>query len=83
MKKINKSNKLKNVKYAIRGKILEEANKLEKQGKEIIKLNIGNPATFNLKAPYELIECMKDNLEKSEGYSDSRSRRSRKLINFR
>lgn len=72
MKRIKKSNKLKNVKYEIRGKVLEEANKLEKEGKEILKLNIGNPASFGLKAPYELIDCMKDNLENSEGYSDSK-----------
>ncbi len=72
MKKIKKSNKLKNVKYEIRGKVLEEANKLEKEGKEILKLNIGNPAAFGLKAPYKLIDCMKDNLEDSEGYSDSK-----------
>lgn len=72
MRTIKKSNKLKNVKYEIRGKVLEEANKLEKEEKKILKLNIGNPATFGLKAPYELIDCMKDNLENSEGYSDSK-----------
>ena len=81
MKRIKKSNKLKNVKYEIRGKVLEEANKLEKEGKEILKLNIGNPASFGLKAPYELIDCMKDNLENSEGYSDSKGlEKARKAI---
>ena len=34
MRTIKKSNKLKNVKYEIRGKVLEEANKLEKEEKK-------------------------------------------------
>ena len=81
MRTIEKSKKLKNVKYEIRGKTLEEANKLEKEGTEILKLNIGNPAVFGLKAPYELINCMKDNLEDSEGYSESKGlEKARKSI---
>lgn len=72
MKKISKSKKLENVKYAIRGKVLDESNMLEKQGINILKLNIGNPSSFNFKAPEYLIDHMKNNLEYSEGYSDSK-----------
>lgn len=72
MKKISKSKKLENVKYAIRGKVLDESNKLEEQGINILKLNIGNPSSFNFKAPEYLIDHMKNNLEYSEGYSDSK-----------
>ena len=46
-----KSQKLNNVKYAIRGPIIDEAKKLERYGFELIKLNIGNPTPFGLYAP--------------------------------
>ena len=39
---------------------------------EILKLNIGNPAPFGFKAPQELVDMMRGNLENAEGYSDSR-----------
>ena len=42
MKKIEKSKSLENVNYAIRGRILDAANKLEEKGFNILKLNIGN-----------------------------------------
>lgn len=48
MRKFNKSDKLNNVRYEIRGRVLEEAEKLEMEGTHIIKLNIGNPAPLRL-----------------------------------
>ena len=72
MKNFKKSQKLKNVKYAIRGRLMEEANKLEQNGNSILKLNIGNPAVFNFSAPNSILESMKNNLEHSQGYSDSK-----------
>ncbi|MDI1242227.1 MAG: aminotransferase, partial [bacterium] len=39
---INKSSKLRGVMYDIRGPVLEMAQRLEAEGREIIKLNIGN-----------------------------------------
>lgn len=70
MKKINKSEKLMNVKYAIRGPVMDEAKKLEEKGINILKLNIANSATFNFSAPSELLDYMKNNLGQSQGYSD-------------
>ena len=72
MKKIKKSIRLNNVNYAIRGKILDEVNILEEKGISIFKLNIGNPATFNLSASKKIINCMKKNINNSQGYSDSK-----------
>ncbi len=69
---IKKSRKLENVNYAIRGTLMEEANKLEESGQKILKLNIGNPAVFNFSAPKYILEGMKDNIEHSQGYSDSK-----------
>ncbi len=72
MIKFEKSKKLENVKYAIRGTLMDEANKLEERGEKILKLNIGNPAVFNFSAPSSVLESMKNNLEHSQGYSDSK-----------
>ena len=69
---IKKSRKLEKVNYAIRGTLMEEANKLEASGQKILKLNIGNPAVFNFSAPKYILEGMKDNIEHSQGYSDSK-----------
>ena len=72
MNSIEKSNKLDNVCYDIRGPVMDEANRMSVEGKEILKLNIGNPAPFGFRAPDAIIEEMKVNLVESEGYSDSK-----------
>ncbi|HQD54596.1 MAG TPA: pyridoxal phosphate-dependent aminotransferase [Peptococcaceae bacterium] len=71
MSYFEKSNKLNNVRYAIRGPIFDEAKKLEKYGYELIKLNIGNPAPFGLYAPPEIIRDVIHNLRVAQGYSES------------
>src|SRR5947209_15200745 len=48
---ISKSKKLADVCYDIRGPVLEKARKMEEEGHKIIKLNIGNLATFNFDPP--------------------------------
>ena len=71
MSKIKKSNKLQNVCYDIRGPLLQTANKMEAEGKRILKLNIGNPAPFGLEAPHEILRDVAMNLSEATGYSDS------------
>jgi len=48
MKPLQKSSKLANVAYDIRGPVLEKARQMEDEGHKIIKLNIGNVAAFGL-----------------------------------
>lgn len=72
MTNINKSHKLDNVCYDIRGPVLEEAKRLEEEGHRITKLNIGNPASFDLQAPDEIIQDVIANLANCQGYSDSK-----------
>ncbi|KNE76373.1 Aspartate aminotransferase [Candidatus Burkholderia crenata] len=72
MKPILKSNKLQSVCYDIRGPVLEHAKRLENEGHRIIKLNIGNLASFGFDAPDEIIQDMIRNLPTSSGYSDSK-----------
>lgn len=72
MKKIEKSNKLENVCYDIRGPVLTEALRLERLGHKVLKLNIGNPAAFGFDAPDEMREDLIANLLNAQGYSESK-----------
>ncbi len=72
MKTIQKSAKLANVLYDVRGPIVEAARQMEDEGQKIIKLNIGNLAPFGFDAPEEIQQDMIRNLPNSAGYSDSK-----------
>lgn len=72
MRTFQKANKLEHVLYDVRGPVVDEANRMEEQGMNILKLNIGNPAPFGFRAPEEVIQDMRDNIVNSQGYSDSR-----------
>lgn len=72
MKTIQKSAKLNNVCYDIRGPVLEKAKQMEEEGHKIIKLNIGNLAVFGFDAPEEIQQDMIRNLPNSAAYSDSK-----------
>lgn len=72
MKTIQKSAKLANVCYDIRGPIMDRARQMEEDGHKIIKLNIGNLAVFGFDAPEEIQQDMIRNLPNSAGYSDSK-----------
>ena len=67
-----KSNKLDNVLYDIRGPVVDEAARMEEQGLNVLKLNIGNPATFGFRAPDEVVTDIRSAIVDCEGYSDSR-----------
>ena len=51
---------------------MEEANRMEADGINVLKLNIGNPAPFGFTAPDEIIVDMIYNLRSTEGYSESK-----------
>ncbi len=72
MREFEKSHKLDNVCYDIRGPVMDEADRMIANGVEILKLNIGNPAPFHFTAPDEIIQDMIYNLREAEGYSDSK-----------
>lgn len=69
---IKKSLKLENVCYDIRGPVLDEATRLEEEGYNIYKLNIGNTAPFGFNAPDEIIHDVMYNLKNAQGYCDSK-----------
>jgi len=72
MRTFEKSSKLDNVLYDVRGPVVEEAARMEAGGLNILKLNIGNPAPFGFNAPEEVILDMRQSLWKCQGYSDSK-----------
>ena len=71
MKAVKKSRKLDNVCYDIRGPVVEAADRMQREGIDIIMLNTGNTAPFNLMAPDEIVYDMKYNIKDAEGYSNS------------
>lgn len=58
--------------YDIRGPVMDQANLMERNGENIIKLNIGNPAPFDIFAPDEIVHDVAMNLRSAEGYCDSK-----------
>ena len=72
MREFKKSTKLDNVLYDVRGPVVEEANRMEKNGVHVLKLNIGNPAPFGFRTPDEVVYDMQRQLTECEGYSDAK-----------
>jgi alanine-synthesizing transaminase len=74
LKPLSKSSKLANVGYDIRGPVLDKARQMEEDGQRIIKLNIGNVASFGLMPPEEIVQDMIHNLSSqvAAGYTDSK-----------
>ena len=72
LRPVQKSSKLDNVCYDIRGPVMARARQMEEEGQRIIKLNIGNPAPFGFAAPEEIVQDVILNLPEACGYSDSK-----------
>jgi alanine-synthesizing transaminase len=60
---------LESVRYEIRGELAARAAELERQGYEIVSLNIGNPGLFGYRTPETMRLAMIENLGQSEAYS--------------
>lgn len=56
------------VRYEIRGELAARAVELERQGYEVISLNIGNPGLFGYRTPETMRLAMIENLGQSEAY---------------
>jgi alanine-synthesizing transaminase len=72
MRSFAKSSKLDHVCYDIRGPVLDEARLMEQAGEQILKLNIGNPASFDFAAPANILQEITANLDHAHGYTDSK-----------
>src|SRR6185503_8436052 len=67
-KEVRRANHLESVRYEIRGPLARRALELERQGYEIIKLNIGNPAQFGFRMPETMRRAIVENLNNADGY---------------
>lgn len=66
-----KSDRLRDVRYDIRGPVLAAAQRLEAEGVRVTKLNIGDPAPFGFEAPAEIVRGVIANLGQGQGYGES------------
>ncbi len=66
--RIETSHQLEDVRYEIRGDLSRRAHELERQGFEIVHLNIGNPGRFGFRTPETMRLAMIENLGRSEAY---------------
>lgn len=68
-KPLNTRSRLSQVRYEIRGELARRARELESQGRELIKLNIGNPGAFGFRAPPHLSDAIVRGLADSDAYA--------------
>jgi alanine-synthesizing transaminase len=69
---VPQANRLRDVRYDIRGPVLRRARQLEADGHQILKLNLGNPAPFGLDAPESVLRDVVHSIRDAQGYSDAR-----------
>jgi len=63
------SEHLHDVRYEIRGALARRAEQLEREGHEIVKLNIGNPGAFGFRMPGSMRVAIVENLHQADPYS--------------
>ena len=72
MKKIEKSDKMQQVRSDIRGRAYEKSLEMIKEGIHITKLNTGNPATFGFGMPDSVRKALTEHMDEAVAYCDSR-----------
>ena len=70
MREILRSDKLANVHSDIRGPVFVEAMRMRKEGIDVLRLNTGNPATFDFGMPDSVRHALLDNADKAVAYCD-------------
>ena len=70
MKEILKSDKLEFVHSDIRGPVFFEANRMRKEGIDVLRLNTGNPGIFNFGMPDSVKNALLNNADKAVAYCD-------------
>lgn len=60
---------LREVRYDIRGELSRRARELEGQGRQLIRLNIGNPGAFGFRAPAHLQQAVSAHVGESDPYT--------------
>src|ERR1044071_5571493 len=65
---VHASARLAEVRYEIRGDLAQRAAELDAAGRDIAKLNIGNPSLFGFNVPEHVRAAIEANLARSEAY---------------
>lgn len=65
---VHTSSRLAEVRYEIRGTLSHRARDLEAEGRQIVRLNIGNPGAFGFEVPAHIREAVTRSLPRSEAY---------------
>lgn len=65
---VRPSRRLDQVTYDIRGPLSRRARELEAEGRDILRLNIGNPGAFGFRAPDALREAVERGIADSDAY---------------
>jgi alanine-synthesizing transaminase len=73
MSRMNKPNiqtasRVAEVRYEIRGRLARRAHELERDGHDVLHLNVGNPGAFGLHAPETMRQAVVRNLQASDPY---------------
>ena len=72
VRELTQASKLQGVVYEIRGPANAQAARLEAEGHQILKLNIGNPAVYGFEAPEAILRDVLAALPEASGYSESK-----------
>lgn len=70
MNGIKISRRLSMIRSDIRGPLYQEALRMEREGKKVLKLNTGNPASFGFTAPESVRRALAESLGKATAYCD-------------
>ena len=70
MMELKRSDKLANVHSDIRGPVFVESNRMRAAGIDVMRLNTGNPATFDFKMPDSVRSALLNNADKAVAYCD-------------
>ena len=70
MMELKRSDKLANVHSDIRGPVFVESNRMRAEGIDVMRLNTGNPATFDFKMPDSVRNALLNNADKAVAYCD-------------
>lgn len=68
MPQLRACQRLSEVRYEIRGELARRARELEGQGRQLIKLNIGNPGAFGFRAPDHIQAAIASHIAQSDPY---------------
>ncbi|MBQ7689489.1 MAG: pyridoxal phosphate-dependent aminotransferase [Clostridia bacterium] len=72
MESIQRADKMKLVHSDIRGPVFEEANRMRKNGIDVLRLNTGNPGVFGFGLPESVRSAIADHLDQAVPYCDLR-----------